>query len=274
MRGSQEVAPDFNRMEPSAKNYFAPINMEMRLADYDNKNLKELMDEMMQPLETVNTSHAIWELEHPYRVLINVYTNKATKESQDGFVLFMYYELFDNIPLLYHISYYLKYDLPRNKNRITPSDLMLGVGAYGEMQICYQPHKSKTLVEDVPLAGFEKVQNTLRKEIEEGHIRRILEMRLGNAMVDLNGDQEGYLGASRPIWHIEAWWCNNGKTELRQDDPNYPTDGHGKMECVRIAIDAQTGKILGIGGDAAPKQAKIKGIGEYQDVIHWEDIEK
>ena len=60
-----------------------------------------------------------------------------------------------------------------------------------------------------------------------------------------------------------------GKVKMKEDDPDYPTNDHGKLECVRIAIDAQTGEILSIAGDAAPKQKKIKGIEKYQGYISW-----
>jgi hypothetical protein len=144
------------------------------------------------------------------------------------------------------------------------------MNAYNDMHFGFYPLQTKIIENDIPLAAFSKVQKTLRKEIESGHIRKILEMRLGYASVDVRDDPEGYTGATKPIWHVEAWWCKNGKVKMKEDDPDYPTNDHGKLECVRIAIDAQTGEILSIAGYAAPKQKKIKGIEKYQGYISWE----
>ena len=85
-------------------------------------------------------------------------------------------------------------------------------------------------------------------------------MRLGYASVDVRDDPEGYTGATKPIWHAEVWWCKDGKAKMKEDDPEYPTNDHGKLECARIAIDAQTGGIVSIAGTYAPKQKKGQGI--------------
>ena len=99
-------------------------------------------------------------------------------------------------------------------------------------------------------------------------------MRLGYASVDVRDNPEGYTGATKPIWHVEAWRCKNGKVKMKEDDPDYPTNDHGKLECVRIAIDAQTGEILSIAGDAAPKQKKGNGIEKYQGYTSWGDPQR
>ena len=59
---------------------------------------------------------------------------------------------------------------------------------------------------------------------------------------------------------------------MQEDDPDYPTNDHGKLEYAKIAIDAQTGDILSITGDVAPKQKKNKGIEKYQGYLSWEDV--
>ncbi|MBQ8161699.1 MAG: hypothetical protein IJ083_13265 [Clostridia bacterium] len=268
-RASDPSKPNFDRMKIESNHYYAPVNMEMRLEDFEGKTLRELAQEIMDALECVNQGESGFDVEHPFDVMVNVATDPKTKKSQECYVSYLAYQTVADIPLFWHMSSYLNYDLPVWKERIPLVNLLMGMNAYNGMRFMYCPLQSKTIEEDVPLADFSQVQNVLRKEVEAGHIRKILEIRLGYTAVDVKDDPEGYTGATRPIWHVEAWWCKNGKAKMVEDDPDYPTNDHGKLEYAKIAIDAQTGEILSIVGDAAPKQ-KTKGIEQYQGYIGWE----
>ena len=268
-RASDPSKPNFDKMKLESNHYYAPVDMEMRLADFDGKTLRELAQEMMVAVECVNPGDTGFDIEHPFDVMVNVATDPKTGKTQECWVNYLAYQTVSDIPLFWHMSYYLPYDLPIWKERIPWINLSMGMNAYNGMHFGFYPVQTKIIENDIPLAAFSKVQKTLRKEIESGHIRKILEMRLGYASVDVRDDPEGYTGATKPIWHMEAWWCKNGKVKMKEDDPDYPTNDHGKLECVRIAIDAQTGEILSIAGDAAPKQKKIKGIEKYQGYISW-----
>ena len=65
----------------------------------------------------------------------------------------------------------------------------------------------------------------------------------------------------------------NEKTEIKEDDPDHPTNDHGKLECARIAIDAQTGEIISIAGTYAPKQNKLHGIEDFQGYVSWDNTQ-
>ena len=240
--------------------------------DYGGKTLGEIRDELTALLELLNQGRHAWDLEHPSDVMVNTATDKASKVSQTSYVHFSCYPMFEGIPVFHELGFYLQYDLPVTRDAFFPSSLSMGIGPYGEMSISYTPPAYKRLADDIPLMNLEKVQDTLRKEVEAGHIRNILEMRLGYATVNLSGDPESYTAASQAIWHVDAWWCSNGKKEIRPEDPDYPSGSYGRPEYVRIAIDAQTGEILSIAGDAAPDQKKVKRIGDYQGYLSWEEV--
>ncbi|MBQ9210857.1 MAG: hypothetical protein IJ153_04075 [Clostridia bacterium] len=271
-RASDPSKPNFDKMKIESNHYYAPVDMEMRLEDFEGKTLRELAQEIMEALECVNQGENGFDIEHPFDVMVNVATDPKTKQSQECYVDYLAYQTVADIPLFWHMSSYLTYDLPIWKERISWVNLLMGMNAYNGMRFIYYPLQSKTIAEDIPLMDFSKVQNTIRKEVEAGHIRKILEMRLGYAAVDVKDDPEGYTGATKPIWHVEVWWCKNGKARMQEDDPDYPTNDHGKLEYAKIAIDAQTGEILSISGDAAPKQQKNKGIEKYQGYLSWEDV--
>ena len=58
---------------------------------------------------------------------------------------------------------------------------------------------------------------------------------------------------------------------MKEDDSDYPSSDHGKLECARIAIDAQTGEIISIAGTYAPTQKKGQGIEKYHGYPSWGD---
>ena len=273
-RASDPSKPNFDKMRLESNHYYAPVDMEMRLTDFDGKTLRELAQEMMVAVECVNPGEIGFDIEHPFDVMVNVATDPKTGKTQECWVNYLAYQTVSDIPLFWHMSYYLPFDLPNWKERIPWINLSVGMNAYNGMRFGFYPVQTKTIEDDIPLAAFSKVQKTLRKEIEAGHIRKILEMRLGYTAVDVREDPEGYSGATKPIWHVEAWWCKNGKEIMKEDDPDYPTNDHGKLECARIAIDAQTGEIISIAGTYAPKQKKGNGIEKYQGYTSWGDPQR
>ena len=235
------------------------------------KTLRELAQEMIAAAECVNPGETGFDIEHPFDVMVNVATDSKTGKSQECWVNYLAYQTICDIPLFWHMSYYLPYDLPVWKERIPWINLNMGMNAYNGMRFGYYPVKTKTIEEDIPLDDFSKVQKTLRKEIEAGYIRKSLEMRLGYTAVDVKDDPEGQTGATKPIWHVEVWWCKNGKAKMKEDDSDYPSSDHGKLECARIAIDAQTGEIISIAGTYAPTQKKGQGIEKYHGYPSWGD---
>lgn len=272
-RTSDPSEPNFSKMKIESNHYYTPVDMEIQLADYGGKSLRELAGDIVSALECVNHGETSFDIEHPFDVMVNVATDPKTGKAQECWVNYLAYQTVSDIPLLWHLGYYLSYDLPIWKERIPWINLSMGMSPYSEMRFGYFPIQTKTVEEDVPLASFSKVQKTLQKEIEAGHIRKILEMRLGYTVVDVKDDPEGYTGATKPIWHVEVWWCKNEKAEIKEDDPDYPTNDHGKLECARIAIDAQTGEIISIAGTYAPKQNKLHGIEDFQGYVSWDNTQ-
>lgn len=272
-RTSDPSEPDFSEMKIESNHYYTPVNLDMKLENYGGKTLHDVAQEVWDVLECVNQGTAGFDMDHPFDVMVNIAIDPKTGKSQECWVNYLAYQTVSGIPLFRHIGYYLPYDLPVWKDRIPWINLNMGMSPYNGMRFGYYPTQTKTVEEDVPLASFSKVQKTLRKEIEAGYIRKILEMRLGYTVVDVKDDPEGYTGATRPIWHVEVWWCKNGKAEIKGDDLDYPTNDHGKLECARLAIDAQTGKIIGIAGTYAPKKNILHGIEDFQGYVSWEDTQ-
>lgn len=272
-RASDPSQPNLEKMKVESIHYYTPVDMEMMLVDYGGKTLCDAAQEIMDALESINQGATGFDIDHPFDVMVNIATDPKTGKSQECWVNYLAYQTVSGIPLFRHIGYYLPYDLPVWKKRIPWMNLSMGMNVYNGMCFGFYPIQCKTIEADVPLAGFPKVQQTLRKEIESGHIRKILEIRLGYTVVDVRGDPEEYTSATKPIWHVEVWWCKNGDAKMKEDDPDYPTNDYGKLECAKIAIDAQTGEIISIAGTYAPKRNKLHGIEDYHGYVSWGDTQ-
>ena len=274
-RKADESKPDYSRMKIRSDHYYTPVDMNRCLSGFQGRSLQKLADEIRIPLELAACGRYTWDFSHPYDVMVNVYTDEASGASIEGYVNYLVYQTIEGIPLISHIGDYLPYDLPRWENRLWPRSLMMGLDAYGGMSFLYGQLEGSVIADDVPLAGFERVCETLRRAVEDGHIRKILQMRLGYAVMDLNdldSNASGYRGVTRPIWHADVWWLRKGTSEMKADDPEYETNDYGKMECARIAIDAQTGEIIGIAGSSAPEQKKNAALWQYNGYPGWKDV--
>ena len=264
--------PDFDRMKCASQHYYAPVDMSMPLEDFGNRTLQALSDELMAAVESVNQGKHAWDTAHPYDVMVNTYTDPKTRATYQGYVNFLAYESFCGIPLIRHIGYFLPWDLPNWSGRITWNGMIMGMDPYGGGRFTYQGRVCKVLQEDVPLVGFSKVQSALRREVEAGHIRKILCLQLGDSAFDLRDDPEGYTGVACPIWYAQVWWTHQGRDRLKDEEADYPTNAYGRLEYARIAIDAQTGEIISAAGSTVRGRKRIKGLEVYQGSLTWEDV--
>ena len=267
-RDSLEPAPSTKNSTLTSTHLYAPLDGSLILDGYGGKTILELLEEGNSLVSAVSGGKYAWDWAHAYDVMYNTRTNKKG-ESWNVYLNFLAYPTFHGVPFLYGIAHYLTYEVHQN---LLYADLLYGVSPWGGISFVYSPIREEVVEADVPLAGFEKVQETLRREIEAGHIRRILEMRLGLMTLDRSSDPADPVSLTRPYWHVEVWWCNKGVSEMRKDDPKYPTNSRGKMECVRIAIDAQTGEIISMSGDCLPDQKKVKGIEVFSGYISWAEV--
>ena len=269
-RSDTEAAPGTKNSEIDAHHFYAPVDLDMVWDGYGGKTLGALLREGGDLLEAACGEKYSWDMEHPFDVMFN--TRTRGKETWTTGLSMSAYQTFHGIPYLYSISHYLTYDI--NKQNVSYPDVLYQISPFGNVHFVYQPVQSEVMEEDIPLCSFEVIKDALRKEIDAGHIRNILEIRFGYTSANRSKDANDSVSVTRPVWQVEVWWCNKGVSEMKPDDPDYPANSRGKRECVRMIFDAQTGELISMAGDALPTQKRIKDIGYFQGYLTWEDVKK
>ena len=265
-----EKAPNTKNSEIDSHHFYAPMDLDMVWDGYGGKTLGELLLEGGDLLEAACGGKYGWDMEHPSDIMFNTRTRGS--ETWTTGLSVSAYQAFHGIPYIHSISDYLTYDI--NKQNVSYVDVLYQISPFGSVSFVYHPVQSEVIEEDIPLCSFEVIKDAPRREIDAGHIRNILEIRFGYTSANRSKDASDPVSITRPVWHVEAWWCNKGVSEMMQDDPDYPTNSRGKREFVRMIFDAQTGELISMVSDFLPTQKRIKDIGYFQGYLTWKDVKK
>ena len=269
-RSATEMAPNTKNSEIDSHHFYAPVDLTMVWDGYKGKTLGELLQDGGDLLKASCKGKYSWDMEHPYDVMFN--TRTRGRETWSTGLSVSAYQTFHSIPYIHSISYYLTYEIARQN--VYSANVLYQVSPFGRVSFVYNSIQSEVMEEDIPLCSFEAIKKALRKEIDAGHIRSILEIRFGYTSANRSKNKNDLVSITRPVWHVEAWWCNKGVSEMKPDDPDYPTNSRGKREQVRMIFDAQTGNLISMASDFLPAQKRIKDIGYFQGYISWKDVKK
>lgn len=140
---------------------------------------------------------------------------------------------------------------------------------------CTVLEETARIADDIPLCGFDKIRKAITKEIDNGHIRRIDEIKLGYVLYNVEGaiqkpgtnwrkDAAFY---AVPTWFVSCIYINQGKkswTPAMDNDQAERSDAYYAV----VLIDAQTGKML------PREKSKQRGAANYRGILTWEDVQK
>ncbi len=130
------------------------------------------------------------------------------------------------------------------------------------------------LVEDLPLAPFDKVMATLEKEIMAGRLRQVFSLNFGYTILPGPGNQRlfdasGNLFYALPTWVVDCLYMKDARQSMqtyREDDASQ-ADIYETREFRRLIINAQTARLL----DPLSKDRKRF---YYAGFLSWEDVQK
>lgn len=167
----------------------------------------------------------------------------------------------------------------------------LSAGTRADFSLCYKGPDSfwlgvdtvapvEILAEDIPLSGFDKVIDSLEKEIEAGRLRQVLDMKLGYYLFEAPGytqpPQNTPYDRTRsfyalPVWRLGCQYVESAKAKVREVyvdkiDP-YFYDPKNSLTYQEIMVNAQTGELID------PLKPSIKAI-TYPGFKTWKDIRK
>ena len=134
----------------------------------------------------------------------------------------------------------------------------------------------EVIADDIPLCSVETVIESLKNEIEIGHIRKVFDIQLGYAVYNdpdfpknsrSSHDAKCYYAV--PSWVVNCIYITNPKNEYAYS--GLDEEGYGERDSEEfrtLVINAQTGKLL----DPQDKTKTGGGNADYKGYISWDEI--
>ena len=144
----------------------------------------------------------------------------------------------------------------------------------------YPMAEQEMLSEDIPLCSLEQVIAGLEKEIEAGHIQRVLSLRFGYALYNdpnFPDDKRSAFDAecfyAVPSWVIECAYMVNPKDTFVYDyealiDKDPDISERTVVGAKTITINAQTGEML----DPMDTSKRGWGDADYKGFLSWKEV--
>lgn len=120
--------------------------------------------------------------------------------------------------------------------------------------------------------NFSTIKQSIEKEIEDGHIRKIFDVELGYALYNEPGairtvpDYSWVKDAvfyALPMWAVNCYYVDDPAKELR-DYSGRDVPERGVMEYKTLWINAQTGKVI-------DRKNNRTDAADYPGFISWEE---
>lgn len=129
------------------------------------------------------------------------------------------------------------------------------------------------LADDVPLAGFDTILQTLTREIKEGRLRQLFSLTLGYASFSesipdrKNNIRENEVFYALPVWAVDCIYVEGPKVRLRNYDQweDSLIDPYNVLEYRRLLINAQTGQLFDPTNQSLKREL-------YAGFLSWDDV--
>ena len=237
---------------------------------------REMIDKGVEVLTRLSLPTDFF-FEYPKEFWVLCRTNTSTGELvAPAIYIADYYRLFHGMPVIEHVGA----EYGRNVN--SPwfdAGLKLEYGPDGRYSVMqFTVREEELLAADIPLAPFADIVSTLEREIEAGHIRKVLSLSFGLVLYNdpkpsnpknRNGLEVDCYYAM-PTWKVEALYFDSAKKE---DDtwslvPETQAGDRESLYFRRLFVGAQTGKLL----DPGDRSDRGDGDTKFHGFLSWDDV--
>ncbi|MGI6634159.1 MAG: hypothetical protein ACOX7B_03180 [Christensenellales bacterium] len=253
--------------------YYPPFEQDKAYIPANETTLRELTEmtkEIMKGLDLDTT--CLWK--EPTEVGTHSFYENNDKENPlaPGIAFISWDQAFRGIPLV--------------------SDLQFGKNIHTVIHLSYQNpdlcswsfslwNIEREVAPDVPLCAFDKVIKTLEKEIQDGRLRAVFEIKLGYGLFNEDGVPYAYSESLpklqrryylKPVWRVHGIWVRSAKSSTKDivygDEAGY-RDVRNSAHQAFITLDAQTGEILT--NTNTGKEVPIEQT-YYDGYLSWKDM--
>ncbi|MBR1686314.1 MAG: hypothetical protein IJ708_14360 [Clostridia bacterium] len=273
--GSSEPMPD--HVDSSYTVYTSPYRWDTPLSESNGITPRYLRDRLTDALDMLQLSPDTFDISEPRYITESKYTDtKSNKSLGSSYTLHLYQRL-HGIDILKHAFSFLD----SNAMQTGPTGdyywectSFFDLWAHDDFSLfLHLLTEEETLLEDIPVCAFSKVQQSIENEIRAGHIRMIHEIRLGYALYNPPGQHKQkdipWRQTARfyavPVWYVPCEYKKIGKEPLsstEEDRLAWNTE-----DTTTLCFNAQTGELMNVW-----KSKKKKDAAAYPGVITWDDI--
>ena len=260
------------------------------LSDYENDlTVGEAYEFARAYLEKHGLNPDEYDFEYPkeFYAICSISQSKKTPVTP-GFYLMYLRQKFYDMPVLTHAMYsYENMGWPY----YTP-EFMIQIRNENEYSFNIEAMKEvELLAEDIPLCSFDKVIETIEKQIEAGKIQQVFSLQFGYSLYNkpglnlprgTNWNEADYYAV--PSWVVKCVYLPNGKKNLSEEvdalmkkwGEDLTEDGAVDHLTNFITINAQTGEMLDpMNTSKARTNNSPNGTGDadYKGFISWDKVE-
>ncbi len=251
-------------------NYYPPFDGSQLYVQNNPLHLGEAISKFATIMDSID--YGDWRHEWPRSLSVNVTTDKKTGAvNRIGGYSISFLQMLNNIPILGHVfdgidgysDGYMSF-FPSILYQLLTYD-SITMGGYKVTSIA-------TIADDIPVIDFSTIKQSIEKEIEDGHIRKIFDVELGYALYnepgairtvsDLSWLKDAVFYAL-PVWAVNCHYVDNPAKELR-DYSGWDVEERAVMEYKTVLINAQTGKVI-------DRNYNRTDAADYPGFITWEE---
>ena len=259
------------------------------LADYENDlTVGEAYEFTRAYLEKHGLNPDEFHYEYPkeFHAICSISQSKKTPVTP-GFYLMTLSQKFYDMPVLTHAMYSFEnmewpYYTPEFDIQIrNENEYSFNIEAMKEVE---------KLAEDIPLCSFDKVIETIEKQIEAGKIQQVFSLQFGYSLYNkpglnlprgTNWNEADYYAV--PSWVVKCTYQPNGKKNLSDEvdallkkwGEDMTEEGAVDHLTNFITINAQTGEMLDPMDTSKPRNNNSPngtGDADYKGFIPWDDV--